>query len=100
MARYVIDNQSAPIVWEGLDETGRILQNAKNLLRLARGELPYDRLRGMDMRMNGIPITQLKAEAAQKVHNNLLWETRVKLIGTRVSLKEDGEILIQAEVEV
>lgn len=100
MARYVIDNQNAPIVWEGLNDTDRVLQNAKNLLRLARGELPYDRMRGMDMRMNGIPITQLKTEAAQKVHNNLLWETRVKLIGTRVAIKEDGDILIEAEVEV
>ena len=63
MAQYVITNQGRDIPFEDCEnETQRVVQNAKNLLMLQLGELPFDRLRGFDMGLYNLPLDQFQAE--------------------------------------
>ena len=56
MARYIIDNLPGPIDFEGTGMVRRTVQNCKNLLMLRMGEVPYDRLRGLNPALFDLPV--------------------------------------------
>ena len=82
MARYEITNEPAAIDFEcNNDFLRRTLQNAKNLLMLEFGEVPFDRQRGFDAR------------------RALLWEPDVDVVSATCQ-QVDGGVLIRCVVEV
>ena len=101
MARYVIDNRREAIDFEHVhDETGRTLQNAKNLMMLRQGEIPYDRMRGLDTALEGMPITLVRERIVEELDRVLLWEPDAEVVDAQVSLDAQGGLMITATIEV
>ena len=107
MAQYVITNQGRDIPFEDCEnETQRVVQNAKNLLMLQLGELPFDRLRGFDMGLYNLPLDQFQAELPKEVDRLMLWEPRVTVISATADVIkaknniQDKDILITVVIEV
>jgi hypothetical protein len=100
MAKYRIDTAAAPIDWENTDFTARTLQNAKNLLRLKQGELPYDRLRGLDARVWDASLPKLRAALPDAVRLALGWEPDITFVSCDFIKAGDGTTVIRAVVDV
>lgn len=81
----------------------RTLANARNLLRLQKGEIPYDRMRGLDPALYDMPITQAQGIILAEVTRVLAWEPDIRVLAARIvptSDGTDGAFTIEAEVEV
>ena len=61
---------------------------ASNLLRLIRGEVPYERIKGLDPRMIDKPITTAEPEIQQDAE--WLLETCVTMDGISVAQNDTG----------
>ena len=101
MARYEITNEPAAIDFEcNNDFLRRTLQNAKNLLMLEFGEVPFDRQRGFDARLYDLPITELEERLLPELDRVMLWEPRVEVVSGRVRVDDDGRYVVTCVVEV
>lgn len=61
---------------------------AGNLLAIARGEVPYDRLRGLDVRPIDKPAKEAIAEIQQDAHWMLgIYEPRAEVDDVQVSME-------------
>lgn len=100
MARYIIDNRPSPIDFEGKGLIRRTLQNAKNLLMTRMGEIPYDRLRGMNPALFHLPISRFREELIPELDRVMLWEPDVEVAGAQCWVDENGEMIIQVELEI
>lgn len=73
-----------------------------NLLRLTRGEVPFERLKGLDARLIDRPVSiaadELRADAEWLIEN---YEPRVSLddINIDAELAKAGHFAIKAETE-
>lgn len=101
MARYTIDNISKPIDFEcNNSPTARVLQNAKNLLMLQCGEVPYDRQRGFDAALYDETITDINDDILREIERVMLWEPDVTAVEAEASIARDGQIIITCTVEI
>lgn len=101
MAQYIITNRPAPIDFECNNEIIlRTLQNAKNLLMCRMGEVPFDRYRGFDPALYDLPIQQLREKLLPELDRIMLWEPDVEIVDAECSLDENGDILIEATIEI
>lgn len=100
MALYQIDNVASPLDFQESDELQRTLQNAKNLLLLRKGELPYDRLRGFDPALYELPIGLLRRELLPELDRVMLWEPGVEVQDAEATLLENGQVYIRVILEV
>lgn len=105
MAQYVIDNRPEPVEFEiDSSDLARTLQNAKNLLMTEMGEVPYDRLRGLDPAILHLPFDQMRYELPAEVVRVMLWEPDVKVVqATAVPDDELGTlitVILECELEV
>lgn len=99
--RYEIDNRPAAVDFEcDADPTMRAVQNAKNLLMCKMGEIPYDRYRGFDQTLYDLPLQEFNEQLLPELDRIWMWEKDVELVSARASLTSEGEMLIQAVVEV
>ena len=98
---YIIDNRPRDIDWSLRGATvDRKLQNARNLMRLHMGEVPYDRLRGIDMQLYHMSINDMQEELLPELDRVLLWEPFVDVAEATVALDENGDSIIEATVEI
>lgn len=98
---YTIDNRPRAIDWSLRGETvERKLQNARNLIRLQIGEVPYDRLRGIDMQLYHMTQDDMQEELLPELDRALLWEPFVEVSEATVEIGENGESIIEATVEI
>lgn len=105
---YIITNLKDDIPFESCeDETSRVVRNAKNLLMTHMGEVPYDRLRGFDMSLYGLPMDQFRAELPKEIDRILIWEPRATLVSAEadmMNLSEDKtahtDVLITVVIDV
>lgn len=101
MAQYEIDNRQSPVNWEcDNDPVMRAVQNAKNLLMLKMGEVPYDRYRGFDQKLYSLPISEFNEQLMPELDRVWMWEKDVELVSALGTITPDGETLIQAVIEV
>ena len=101
MARFIITNRQETIDFEiGDDLVVRTVQNAKNLLMTAMGEVPFDRLRGFNPAMYHLPIDKMRAALLPELDRVMAWEPDAEVVRASAEIDENGEILIQAEIEV
>ena len=101
MAQYIITNRPDAIDFEcNSDIITRTLQNAKNLLMCRMGEVPYDRYRGFDPALYDLPIQQLREKLLPELDRIMLWEPDVEVIDADCSIDENGDILIEATIEI
>ena len=100
MARYQIDNITAPIDFQGSDPVLRTVQNAKNLLMCAMGEVPYDRYRGFNPALLNLPIDELRDELIPELDRIMLWEPDAEVEEAEITLLDNGSVYIKVIIEV
>lgn len=100
MGLYTINNLPAPIDFETREFVARTLQNAKNLLRCYKGEVPYDRMKGIDPAVYHKDYARLQAVITQEVERVLRWEPDVNVQAARCKILSDTELYIEADVEI
>ncbi len=97
--RFFIDTRMAPVQFECETAQGRVLQNAKNLLTTRMGDVPYDRMRGLNPAVYDKPLPFVKAHIAEEIARVLAWEPDVRLIRVDIRQEKDGTVFV-CEVEV
>ena len=100
MAKYEIDNGPGGGLFQGTTAAQRIAQNVKNLLRTKKGEVPYDRKRGLDPAFLEMPIGEANKWLMAEVDRCLGWEPRARPISARAELTATGETRITVTVEI
>ena len=96
----MIDNIAQAIDFEETDPTRRTIQNAKNLLMCRTGEVPYDRARGFDAGIMGLPLEELSTMLLPELDRLLEWEPDAEIVSAKASLTLDGDVYIQAVINV
>ena len=100
MARYIITNEPAPIDFEcGDDQVLRTLQNAKNLLTLRRGEVPFDRDRGFDDALFHLPLADMEEQLLPELDRVMLWEPDVDVASAYLTVNSAGETVIHCIIQ-
>lgn len=97
--RFLVESRKAPVQFECKTIQGRILQNVRNLLMTRMGEVPYDRLRGLNPDVYDKPVAFVKAHIGEEITRVLAWEPDVQLVGVEVKHDKDGTYFL-CEVEV
>ena len=100
MAQYQIDNIAAPIDFQESDLVLRTIQNAKNLLMCRKGEVPYDRYRGVDPALYDLPIEKMRYELLPELDRVMLWEPDVEVVDAEATLLENGTVYIKVIIEI
>lgn len=103
MAQYEITTEAIPLDFESTmekDMLERTIRNAKNLLMTRRGEIPFDRQRGIDPTLFDIPINQAQDLIAAELDRVMLWEPDVEVADGWVERDENGETVVHCIVEV
>ena len=95
-AATAIDTQASEYV-------RRTIANAQNLLRLQKGEIAYDRMRGVDPAIYDMPLRQAQSVILPEVARVLAWEPDIRVLAARLlpgGDGTDGKFVIEADVEV
>ena len=98
--RYIVDNIPAPIMTGNKNRTERILQNCKNLIMTMRGEVPFDRLRGLETELHSMSMAKLREKLTRSLDTTLMYEPYAELVSAKCSLQEDGELYIEMVIEI
>ena len=100
MAQYVITDEPGMIDFEcDSDMLERTLQNAKNLLMLRRGEVPFDRQRGLDPALFDLPLSEAEEALLPELDRVMLWEPDVEVVSAELDTNAAGETIIRCVVE-
>ena len=100
MAHYTITNQPAQVNLSPRDDVQRTLHNVKNLLMCAKGEVPYDRLRGFDRSLYELPQKDFRERLLPELDRVLLWEPNAEVVDAECGVDENGEIVITVTVDI
>lgn len=101
MARYTIDNLPAPVDFSaGTDWVERTVRNCKNLLMLRKGELPYDRQRGLDPALFDLGIDEMNDVLLQEVDRALLWEPDAEAVSAEAEMLPNTAVVIRVVIEI
>lgn len=100
MARYEIDNVTAPINFQGRNQLKRVLQNAKNLLMCRTGEVPYNRYCGLNARLFDLPAAQFNEELLPELDRLMAFEPNVEVESAEGKLLGNGQAYIRVTLLV
>lgn len=103
MAQYEITSEDIPLDFEitmAKDMTERTLRNAKNLIMIRRGEIPYDRNRGLDQRIFHMTLSEANAVIVREMDRVMLWEPDVEVVDAWVEPGDEGLSVIHCIVDV
>ncbi len=100
MAVYRVNNIPAPIRFGRMGLVERTVQNAKNLIMLRRGELPYDRTRGLDPDLYHLPVHEARDMLPREIDRVMMLEPDAAVVWTDCHLDERGELIIEADIEI
>ncbi len=95
MALYMITNDATDINFEeSRDTVSRVLQNCHNLLMTHRGEIPFDRRRGLDPAIYDMPYENVMEVLMRELSRVMVWEPRAIVQEARTELRDDGTMRI------
>jgi len=99
---YTINNVLEPIAFEELasEPEKRVVQNCKNLLMTRRGEVPYDRMRGLNAELEALPIAEAQERILKDVDIALAWEPRAHAVMASCQYSASGGLLIECVINV
>lgn len=103
MAMYEVTSEPAPLDFECTtagDVVQRTIRNAKNLIMLRMGEIPYDRQRGLDPIIFDLPYDEAEAMIVQELDRCMLWEPDAEVVEGWLELKDDGETVVHCVIEI
>lgn len=100
MAQYVVTDAPGAIDFEcDSDFTLRTLQNVRNLLLCRKGEVPFDRLRGLDPALYDMPLNEAEEALLPELDRVMLWEPDAEVVSAE--LEADGDrMIIRCVVEI
>lgn len=99
---YTINNVLEPLAFEELasEPEKRVVQNCKNLLMTRRGEVPYDRMRGLNAELEALPIAEAQERILKDVDIALAWEPRAHAVMANCRYSASGGLLIECVIDV
>ena len=101
MVQYEITNEPFPIDFEGCtDMEKRTVQNCKNLLMCRKGEIPFDRHRGLDPALFDMPLSEAEEYLLRELDRVMLWEPDAEVVSGRFDQSKDGGTIIRCVIEV
>lgn len=103
MAQYEITTEAAPLDFESTmekDMLERTIRNAKNLLMTRKGEVPFDRQRGIDPTIFDIPLNEAQDMITAELDRVMLWEPDVEVVAGWIERDARGETVVHCIVEV
>lgn len=103
MAQYEIDSRKTPLNFECAmknDMIERTLHNAKNLLMCRKGEIPYDRQRGLDPSIFDLPFQQAQALITQELDRVMLWEPDAEVVEGWLTQDINGDTVVHCKIEI
>ena len=103
MAQYEINSRDLPLDFECTMESDlleRTIRNAKNLLMCRKGEIPFDRQRGLDTQIFEIPFHMANQLITQECDRVMLWEPDVEVVSAWITRDEDGESVVHCVIDV
>ena len=103
MALYEITSEQMPLDFECTlagNMVLRTLQNAKNLIMCRKGEVPFDRQRGLDPRIFDLPYHEANAELLPELDRCLLWEPDAEVFDGWLEINDAGETIVHCVVDV
>lgn len=103
MAMYEITSEPGPLDFEcttANDIVQRTIRNAKNLITLRMGEIPYDRQRGLNPAIFDLPYDEAEAIIVQELDRCMLWEPDAEVIEGWIELDDDGEAIVHCVIEI
>lgn len=102
MALYEITSETVPLDFECTvvsDPITRTIQNCKNLIMCRRGEVPFDRQRGLDPAVFELPYYEANAAIVPELDRCLLWEPDAEVYDGWLELRK-GETIVHCVVEI
>ena len=100
MAQYEVTNVPEPIDFECSSSLlRRTLQNAKNLMMCKRGEVPFDRQRGLDPALYDLPIAEASEMLMPELDRVMLWEPDVEVVSGSIERERSGRTIIRCVIE-
>lgn len=100
MAVYVVDNLPEPMTMRDGTMLQRTLRNVKNLLMIRKGDVPYDRLRGLDGALLDRPIQELRENLVPELDRVMKWEPDAEVVDADAWVDEQGQTVIRVAVEI
>lgn len=103
MALYEITSEKMPLDFEctvSNDIIERTLRNVKNLIMLRKGEIPYDRQRGLDQAIFDLPYIEANTALLPELDRCLLWEPDAEVYDGWLEIEDDGETVVHCVVDV
>lgn len=103
MAQYEITSENLPLDFEctmAKNIYERTIRNAKNLLMCRKGEVPFDRLRGIDSAIFDLPYQQAQALITRELDRVMLWEPDVEVVEGWIERNEGGETVVHCIIEI
>lgn len=101
MAKYAVDTRPSVIDFECGDEpVRRVLQNCKNLLMCRMGEVPYDRMRGIDPALFDRSMPEVNSQLLPEIDRVLGWEPRANPISAVADMDDNGDTVITVVVDI
>lgn len=103
MALYEITSEEMPLDFESTMEKNmleRTIRNAKNLLMCRRGEVPFDRQRGLDTAIFDMPFDQANGLITQELDRVMLWEPDAEVAEAWLERDEKGETIVHCVLEI
>ena len=100
MGRYVIDNLPGTIDLQEEDWVKRTVQNCKNLLMCRMGEVPCDRLRGLNPGIFDLGIDEINALLVMELDRVMGWEPEAEVVSASAKLLEGNQVYIQCVIEI
>ena len=103
MAMYEVTSEQAPLDFECTmvsNMTERTIRNAKNLITLRMGEVPYDRQRGLNPAIFDLPYDDAEALIVQELDRCMLWELDAEVVEGWIEIRPDGESVVHCVIEI
>lgn len=100
MGRYTINNIPSPIDFENREQKNRTLQNCKNLIMCRMGEVPYDRLRGLNPALFDLGIDEMNENLMPEIDRVLGWEPGATAVSAWAEADANGETVITVILDV
>ena len=103
MAQYEITTEPVPLDFEvtmANDIVERTIRNAKNLMMTIKGEIPYDRQRGLDPMIFDLPLPQAQELITPEMDRVMLWEPDAEVVQAWITKDAEGNSIVHCIIDV
>lgn len=103
MYLYEVTSEETPLDFECTTAeklVERTLRNVKNLLMLRKGEVPYNRQRGLDPVIFELPYAEANGRLMEELDRCMRWEPDVEVTDGWLEINDAGETIVHCVVKI